>query len=109
MWGFNDGSGPPLLAAGQVPAPCTFLNMEGANEPLPLHTSTHLHSCQANMYSKAEYMSLSSTFSTVRNDEGGILKLWKGILPRMARIICATFILNYVKTNSVNHLEEGRK
>ena len=31
VWGFNDGSGPPLLRPGQVPAPCVFLkNREGA-------------------------------------------------------------------------------
>ncbi len=41
---------------------------------------------QAFMYSKPEYMNMAKTFGTIYR-EGGILTFWKGILPRMTRII----------------------
>jgi len=64
---------------------------------------------QANMYSNAQYATLRSTFYNIYTHEGGITQLWKGMLPRMFRIICATFILNAVRTNAVNYLEDARK
>mmetsp|Transcript_12533 Transcript_12533/g.27025 ORF Transcript_12533/g.27025 Transcript_12533/m.27025 type:complete len:270 (-) Transcript_12533:957-1766(-) len=63
---------------------------------------------QAFMYSKPEYRTLSTTMATIYK-EGGILRFWKGLSPRMFRIVCATFILNYVRTNAVAYLEEQRK
>mmetsp|Transcript_8894 Transcript_8894/g.15419 ORF Transcript_8894/g.15419 Transcript_8894/m.15419 type:complete len:266 (-) Transcript_8894:416-1213(-) len=63
---------------------------------------------QAFMYTKPEYMTMASSFAAIYK-EGGITTFWKGIAPRMARIICATFILNYIRTNSVDYLENARK
>jgi solute carrier family 25 citrate transporter 1 len=41
---------------------------------------------QAYMYSKPEYMTWTSTASTIYQ-EGGVLNFWRGLLPRMTRII----------------------
>jgi solute carrier family 25 citrate transporter 1 len=41
---------------------------------------------QAYMYSKTEYMTWTSTASTIYQ-EGGVLNFWRGLLPRMTRII----------------------
>ncbi len=41
--------------------------------------------------------------------EGGIPLFWRGLLPRMIRIICATFILNGWRTSAVAYLEDARK
>jgi len=62
---------------------------------------------QAFMYSKPEYMTMKDTFSTIYR-EGGVLNFWRGLIPRMTRIICATFILNYIRTTTVDHLEVQR-
>jgi hypothetical protein len=40
------------------------------------------------MYSNAQYATLRSTFYNIYTHEGGITQLWKGMLPRMFRIIC---------------------
>ncbi len=64
---------------------------------------------QATLYSKPEYATLRSTISEVIQNEGGLVRLWNGIAPRMFRIIAATFILNYTKTNCVDYLEDQRK
>ncbi len=39
------------------------------------------------MYSKPEYGNLRSTFRTIYA-EGGLLRFWKGLAPRMLRIVC---------------------
>lgn len=39
------------------------------------------------MYTKPEYLTMMSSFSTIYK-EGGILQFWKGLVPRMTRIIC---------------------
>jgi Mitochondrial carrier protein len=43
---------------------------------------------QAHMYSRPEYATWTSTASTIYA-EGGILNFWRGLLPRMTRIIGA--------------------
>lgn len=63
---------------------------------------------QAFMYSKPEYLTTALTFQTIYK-EGGLLRFWRGLLPRMTRIIFATFILNSIRTNTVEYLEEQRK
>ncbi len=55
------------------------------------------------MYEKPEYRSMLSSLRTIV-EERGVFGLWRGILPRMTRIICATFILNYIRTNIVDTL-----
>ncbi|KAG2493696.1 hypothetical protein HYH03_008210 [Edaphochlamys debaryana] len=62
---------------------------------------------QAFMYSKPEYANLRSTFSTIYK-EGGLPRFWKGLSPRMLRIVCATFILNALRTHSVEYLDRVR-
>ncbi|GLC46139.1 hypothetical protein PLESTB_001194300 [Pleodorina starrii] len=62
---------------------------------------------QAFMYSKPEYRNLRSTFATIYA-EGGLPRFWKGLSPRMLRIICATFILNALRTHTVEHLDKTR-
>ena len=42
---------------------------------------------QAFMYSKPEYANLRSTFATIYK-EGGLPRFWKGLAPRMLRIVC---------------------
>ncbi|KAG1671135.1 hypothetical protein FOA52_005387 [Chlamydomonas sp. UWO 241] len=63
---------------------------------------------QAFMYSRPEYSTLRSTATTMYAT-GGLALFWAGLLPRMARIVCATFILNAVRSNSVAYLEEQRR
>lgn len=63
---------------------------------------------QAYMYSKPEYSTLRSTIHTIVA-EGGVINLWSGLLPRMTRIIAACFILNYVRTNSIDFIEDNRR
>lgn len=41
---------------------------------------------QAHMYSRPEYMTWTSTAATIYQ-EGGVLNFWRGLLPRMTRII----------------------
>jgi solute carrier family 25 citrate transporter 1 len=41
---------------------------------------------QAYMYSKPEYLTWTSTASTIYK-EGGVFNFWRGLLPRMTRII----------------------
>lgn len=42
---------------------------------------------QAFMYSKPEYMTAKDTIVTIYK-EGGIFNFWRGLIPRMTRIIC---------------------
>lgn len=62
---------------------------------------------QAFMYSKPEYRTLRSTFATIYK-EGGLPLFWRGLAPRMLRIVCATFILNALRTSSVDYLDRVR-
>eukprot|EP00775_Hariotina_reticulata_P013494 gene13495-13619_t len=62
---------------------------------------------QAHMYSKPEYLTWTKTAATIYS-EGGILNFWRGLLPRMTRIIAATFILINVRSNAVAYLEAQR-
>lgn len=62
---------------------------------------------QAFMYSKPEYMTSAKTAQTIFS-EGGILCFWRGLAPRMTRIIAATFILNQTRNRGVAYLEEQR-
>ncbi|KAF5832324.1 mitochondrial carrier domain-containing protein [Dunaliella salina] len=62
---------------------------------------------QAFMYDKPEYRTMLSSLRTIVQEKG-VLGLWSGILPRMTRIILATFILNYIRTNIVDTLEQQR-
>lgn len=39
------------------------------------------------MYSKPEYLNLRSTIGSIYK-EGGILQFWRGLAPRMLRIVC---------------------
>ncbi len=92
------------------------------------------------MYTKPEYATMPRAFATIYK-EGGLVLFWKGLVPRMTRIICesrvlvaplrssgagaarcvaaptrrwmlwcvmacagATFILNYIRTNTVAYL-----
>ena len=60
------------------------------------------------MYSNPNHLTMSTTFSSIIKS-GSIVNMWDGIAPRMFRIVCAAFILNYVKTTSVDGLENARK
>lgn len=60
---------------------------------------------QAFMYDKKEYHTLVSTAKQVYA-EGGLARFWAGLIPRMTRIIAATFILNTVRTTAVGILED---
>jgi solute carrier family 25 citrate transporter 1 len=59
------------------------------------------------MYSKPEYATWLASVRTIYA-EGGVLRFWRGLLPRMSRIVAATFILNTVRTHTVAHLEAQR-
>eukprot|EP00879_Flechtneria_rotunda_P002437 GHRR01002634.1.p1 GENE.GHRR01002634.1~~GHRR01002634.1.p1 ORF type:complete len:288 (+),score=56.02 GHRR01002634.1:321-1184(+) len=63
---------------------------------------------QAHMYSKPEYLTWTSTAQTIYT-EGGLLRFWRGLLPRMTRIIAATFILINVRATAVTYLEAQRE
>eukprot|EP00877_Chromochloris_zofingiensis_P003385 jgi/Chrzof1/13047/Cz07g17260.t1 len=62
---------------------------------------------QAYMYSRPEYSTTWTAAKTIYN-EGGILKFWSGLTPRMTRIIAATFILTNVRTMAVQYIDERR-
>ncbi|GFR52575.1 hypothetical protein Agub_g15168 [Astrephomene gubernaculifera] len=62
---------------------------------------------QAFMYDKPEYRTLRSTFGAIYK-EGGIPLFWKGLSPRMLRIVCATLILNSMRTGAVEYLDKTR-
>jgi hypothetical protein len=62
---------------------------------------------QAHMYDKEEYLTSSRAARTIYA-EGGALTFWRGLLPRMTRIIAATFILINVRSRAVAYLEEAR-
>ncbi|GBF91836.1 hypothetical protein Rsub_04941 [Raphidocelis subcapitata] len=62
---------------------------------------------QAYMYSKPEYLTSAATARTIYA-EGGPLNFWRGLLPRMTRIIGATFLLINVRAAVVGYLEEQR-
>ncbi len=59
------------------------------------------------MYDKQEYLTAASAARTIYG-EGGVLTFWRGLLPRMTRIIAATFILINVRSRAVAYLEEAR-
>eukprot|EP00798_Chlamydomonas_sp_ICE-L_P025739 gene25739-11399_t len=62
---------------------------------------------QAHMFEKPEYSSMSKTMGSIYK-ESGLLEFWKGVVPRTARIICATFILHGVRTTCVDFFENSR-
>ncbi|MEW5318667.1 MAG: hypothetical protein WDW38_009872 [Sanguina aurantia] len=62
---------------------------------------------QAFMYSKPEYRTFSSTAATIYK-EGGVFSFWKGITPRMSRIVAATFILNATRNKAVAWIDGER-
>jgi hypothetical protein len=62
---------------------------------------------QAHMYDKQEYLTSASSARAVFA-EGGALTFWRGLLPRMTRIIAATFILINVRSRAVGYLEAQR-
>jgi hypothetical protein len=62
---------------------------------------------QAHMYDKEEYLTARSAARTIHS-EGGVLTFWNGLLPRMTRIIAATFILINVRSRAVAYLEAQR-
>ncbi|KAI8476555.1 MAG: mitochondrial carrier domain-containing protein [Monoraphidium minutum] len=62
---------------------------------------------QAFMYSKPEYMTAAATARTILA-EAGPLTFWRGLLPRMTRIVGATFLLINVRSYVVGYLEEKR-
>jgi hypothetical protein len=59
------------------------------------------------MYSKPDYLTAASTARAIYK-EGGVLNFWRGLLPRMTRIIGATFLLVNVRSAAVGYLEEQR-
>ena len=59
------------------------------------------------MYDRAEYLSSAGSARAVFA-EGGALTFWRGLLPRMTRIIAATFILINVRSRAVGYLEAQR-
>jgi hypothetical protein len=62
---------------------------------------------QAHMYDRQEYLTAASAARTIYA-EAGVLTFWRGLLPRMTRIIAATFILINVRSRAVAYLEEAR-
>lgn len=59
------------------------------------------------MYDKEEYLTAARAARTIHS-EGGVLTFWNGLLPRMTRIIAATFILINVRSRAVAYLEAQR-
>lgn len=59
------------------------------------------------MYDKQEYLTSASAARAIYG-EGGALTFWRGLLPRMTRIIAATFILINVRSRAVAYLEAQR-
>lgn len=59
------------------------------------------------MYDKHEYLTSASAARAIYG-EGGALTFWRGLLPRMTRIIAATFILINVRSRAVAYLEAQR-
>jgi len=62
---------------------------------------------QAHMYDRPEYLTAASSARAVWA-EGGAPTFWRGLLPRMTRIIAATFILINVRARAVGYLEGQR-
>jgi len=59
------------------------------------------------MYDKPEYLT-SARAARAIFAEGGAPTFWRGLLPRMTRIIAATFILINVRSRAVAYLEAQR-
>lgn len=55
-----------------------------------------------------QYRGMLSTASTILSD-GGIRAMWAGTVPRMVRIVGATFILNWTRTGMTEFLEERKR
>jgi hypothetical protein len=62
---------------------------------------------QAHMYDKPEYLTSARSARAILA-EGGVPTFWRGLLPRMTRIIAATFILINVRSRAVAYLEAQR-
>ncbi|KAF6250639.1 mitochondrial carrier domain-containing protein [Scenedesmus sp. NREL 46B-D3] len=85
-----------LYAAGYLGlCPVLFDKLKDSQQFKPFDTiKTRM---QAAMYAKPEYLSWTSTAATIHR-EGGMANFWSGLLPRMTRIIAATFILINVRS-----------
>uniref|UniRef100_A0A7S0YRZ3 Mitochondrial carrier protein n=1 Tax=Polytomella parva TaxID=51329 RepID=A0A7S0YRZ3_9CHLO len=63
---------------------------------------------QAFITERPEYRSMSSTVQALR-EEGGSSIFFKGLVPRMSRIVAATFILSYVRNTCIETIDESRR